>query len=69
MFLGEEKGRRINAERAGELVATGAEVIATACPFCHSMLRDALGAMPGARPELVDIAQLAASALPEESAN
>jgi len=43
MFLGEKKGQRINVERAEELVATGAQTIGTACPFCQSMLRDALG--------------------------
>jgi Fe-S oxidoreductase len=59
-FLGEEKGKRVNVERAEELVATGAEVIAAACPFCHTMFRDALAGLPGAPPRLLDIAQIAA---------
>ncbi|MGO9261698.1 MAG: (Fe-S)-binding protein [Bryobacteraceae bacterium] len=67
MFLGEEKGKRVNRERAEELVATGAEVIGTACPFCQTMFRDALGAVApsGAQapPKLLDIAQIAAAAL------
>ena len=66
MFLGEEKGKRINVERAQELVAMGAHTIATACPFCQSMFRDALGALAEAPPKLLDIAQIAAAALPEE---
>jgi Fe-S oxidoreductase len=64
MFLGEEKGRRINMERAEELVATGAQVIGTACPFCQSMFRDALGALAEAPPKLLDIAQIVAAGLP-----
>jgi Fe-S oxidoreductase len=66
MFLGEEKGKRINVERAQELVATGAQTIATACPFCRSMFRDALGALAEAPPKLLDIAQIVAARLPEE---
>jgi Fe-S oxidoreductase len=60
VFLGEEKGRRVNVERAGELAATGASVIAAACPFCNSMLRDGLAASAPEGPKLLDIAQLAA---------
>ena len=70
MFLGEEKGKRVNVERAEELVATGAEVIGTACPFCQTMFRDALGAVAsGAQtpPKLLDIAQIAAAALGERT--
>jgi len=62
MFLGEEKGRRVNVERAEELVAAGAQVIGTACPFCQSMFRDALGARAEAPPKLLDIAQIVAAA-------
>jgi len=63
MFLGEEKGKRINLARAEELVATGAPVIGTACPFCQSMFRDALGTLTQSPPKLLDIAQIAAAAL------
>jgi Fe-S oxidoreductase len=66
MFLGEEKGKRVNAERAEELVATGAQVIGTACPFCQTMFRDALGVVTQEPPKLLDIAQIAAAALPAE---
>ena len=64
MFLGEEKGKRVNVERAEELVGTGAQVIGTACPFCQTMFRDALGAVTQTPPKLLDIAQIAAAALP-----
>jgi Fe-S oxidoreductase len=66
MFLGEEKGKRVNVERMEELVGTGAEVIATACPFCQTMFRDALGTVTQTPPKLLDIAQLVASGLPGE---
>jgi Fe-S oxidoreductase len=64
-FLGEEKGPRISHERATELTSTGAGAVVVACPFCNSMLRDALSAVhPQNTPKLFDIAQLAAARLP-----
>jgi len=61
VFLGDESGKRMNEERANELAATGAGVIATACPFCSAVLRDALGGEgKEGRPELLDIAQIVA---------
>jgi len=62
-FLGEETGERVSHNRAAELVATGAQTVATACPFCNTMFRDALAATQ-APPKLLDIAQLAARNLP-----
>jgi len=67
MFLGEEKGKRVNVERVEELVGTGASVIGTACPFCQTMFRDALGAVTKAPPKLLDIAQIAAASLPAQA--
>lgn len=61
VFLGEETGERVNRTRAAELVATGADTIATACPFCNSMFRDALSAQSADTPALLDIAQIAAA--------
>ena len=63
MFLGEEKGKRINIARAEELVATGAGTVAAACPFCASMFRDALKAVSADPPKLLDIAQIAARSI------
>ena len=53
-------------KRAEELVASGAQTIGTACPFCQSMFRDALGALTQAPPKLLDIAQIVAAALPAQ---
>jgi Fe-S oxidoreductase len=63
MFLGEEKGKRVNVTRAQELVATGAETVAAACPFCASMFRDALKAISDTPPKLLDIVQIVARGL------
>jgi Fe-S oxidoreductase len=63
MFLGEEKGKRVNVERAGELAATGAPVVGTACPFCQTMFRDAFGQLQQPPPKLLDIAQIAAASI------
>jgi Fe-S oxidoreductase len=66
-FLGEETGERVSHARAKELVATGAQTIGTACPFCNTMFRDALGEMDGSAPQLLDVAQLIARNLPQPS--
>ncbi|HVW11216.1 MAG TPA: (Fe-S)-binding protein [Bryobacteraceae bacterium] len=65
MFLGEEKGERVNVTRAKELVETGAETVAAACPFCASMFRDALKVVSENPPKLLDIAQIAARGIEE----
>lgn len=45
MFKEEEKGfKRINTERSEEAIGTGATVIASACPFCNTMLTDGVKA-------------------------
>ena len=62
-FLGEENGERVSHVRAAELSATGASVIAAACPFCNTMFRDALAAQGEGAPELRDIAEIAARGL------
>lgn len=42
MWMEEKLGTRINATRTAEAVATGAQQIAVACPFCRVMLSDGL---------------------------
>lgn len=63
MFLGEEKGDRVNVTRAKELVATGATTVAAACPFCQSMFKDALKSVSENPPQLLDVVQITAAAL------
>jgi Fe-S oxidoreductase len=40
MWMEEKLGTRINLNRTDEAIATGAEKIAVACPFCSVMLND-----------------------------
>jgi Fe-S oxidoreductase len=47
MWMEETRGTRINAERARQVVETGADTVATACPFCMVMLSDGLAAADG----------------------
>ncbi len=65
MFKEEEKGTiRINSERTNEALATGASVIAAACPFCNTMLTD--GVKSNEKEESVqvlDIAELIAGSI------
>lgn len=44
MFLEDVEGARINEERAKEAIGTGAETIASACPFCMTMMTDGVKA-------------------------
>ena len=49
MWMEETRGTRINAERARQALATGAEAVAVGCPFCMTMLGDGLAGGPGER--------------------
>ncbi len=69
MFLGEEKGKRVNVARAQELVATGADTVAAGCPFCASMFRDALKTVTDQPPKLLDIVQIAARGIDAQEAD
>ncbi len=40
MFLEETEGTKINLDRTKEAIDTGAETVASACPFCMTMLSD-----------------------------
>jgi len=42
MFMEEDLGTRINHNRIAEAAATGADEVCTACPFCLTMIGDAI---------------------------
>ena len=65
-WMEENRGTRINQNRAAEAIATGAATLAVACPFCMGMLTDGLKAKAaeGQRQmEIKDIAELVAERL------
>ena len=65
MFKEEEKGAtRINIDRSNEAIGTGADVIASACPFCNTMMTD--GVKNSEKEEdimVMDIAELIAQSI------
>src|SRR5688572_19647297 len=62
MFKEEERGnKRINTERTEEAIATGATIIAAACPYCNTMLTDGIKAVEKEESvQVMDIAELVA---------
>ncbi|MFN5133783.1 MAG: (Fe-S)-binding protein [Chitinophagaceae bacterium] len=65
MFKEEEKGNtRVNWERTNEAVATGAAIIAAACPFCNTMMTDGVKvAEKEESTQVLDIAEIVAASL------
>ena len=51
MWMEETTGVKVNTERSRELLATGADRIATACPFCYIMIDD--GAKENGRDDVI----------------
>jgi Fe-S oxidoreductase len=62
MWMEENEGKRINAERADEALATGATAVAVACPFCMTMLRDSIASRDESV-QVYDIAEVVADRL------
>jgi Fe-S oxidoreductase len=63
MWTEEKLGTRVNHQRAEEVIRSGATTVATACPFCATMLRDALKDKDRPEIRIRDLAQIVAEAL------
>jgi Fe-S oxidoreductase len=66
MWMEEQRGTRVNAERTRQALETEADGVATACPFCLVMMRDGLAdSAENARRgvEAQDIAEIMAARL------
>ncbi|MFL5683028.1 MAG: (Fe-S)-binding protein [Chloroflexota bacterium] len=70
MWMEENRGTRINAERTRQVLETGAETVATSCPFCMVMMSDGLAAADGGTAvNAMDISEVLAArlaAVPED---
>lgn len=65
MFKEEEPGKtRVNLDRANEAIETGSSIVASACPFCNTMLTDGIkAAEKEENVKVLDIAELIAQQL------
>jgi Fe-S oxidoreductase len=60
----ERIGKRISQERAEEILAAKAGVVATACPYCLQMFEDAIKALEAQEKlKAIDLAELVAQSL------
>jgi Fe-S oxidoreductase len=64
MWMEEKIGTRVNHNRTDEVIASGADTVATACPFCTIMLRDGVqdrGA--GDKVQVLNVSELVAKSM------
>ena len=59
MWIEELSDQRVSHQRAREVTGSGAQTLATACPFCLNMMTDGLAATSGGENiEVLDVAEL-----------
>jgi Fe-S oxidoreductase len=64
MWMEEKIGTRVNHNRTDEILASGAETVATACPFCTIMLRDGVqDRNAGERVQVLNVSELLAKSM------
>ncbi len=44
-FVDEQPDKRVNQERAREILETNADTVAVGCPFCMTMMEDGINAL------------------------
>jgi Fe-S oxidoreductase len=67
MWMEEEAEKRVSTRRIDEIIGTGVDCVATACPYCLSMFDDALKAREAEESvKAVDLSELVAEALDKE---
>ncbi len=59
-WMEEQTGKKVNIERSEEALATGADEVAVACPFCYVMLDDGIKELGGENVVVKDISMLLA---------
>jgi Fe-S oxidoreductase len=63
-WMEEKIGKRINQTRVNEALATNAEVLAAACPFCITMFEDGVkGVEAEEKLKIEDISEIIAQAI------
>jgi Fe-S oxidoreductase len=65
MWMEETIGTKVNDSRAKQAIDTGASTVATACPFCLTMLTDGMKAENKEDLKVRDIAEIVAENLAE----
>jgi len=65
MWMEEKLGSRINLNRVDEAIATGADQVAVACPFCRVMVSDGMTGRQS-EVEVLDVAQRLLKVLPDD---
>ena len=63
MWMEEHIGTRVNNNRAAEAIKTGATTVATACPFCMTMMTDGVKANGAENVQVKDIAEIVAQSM------
>jgi Fe-S oxidoreductase len=64
MWMEEKIGTRVNHNRTDEILASGVDTVATACPFCTIMLRDGVqDRNAGERVQVLNVSELVAKSM------